>query len=240
MQKILLSFVLVAISSPVALAAPESKPGFLIMQRSHFLGRRDVYLTDSAFKAINPVTGHILITTAPDWQVLIANSRSKLYFLTPFETWLGRKVAVGERTVSGMTAKQARPVKGERIICGLKATKMAVNSTGLEKRYFSGVRDINDFDLGEYWVTNDLPFPRKARNTICTFYQLPMISGFPLEATYRRSKKDMDVQHLQTTEVKRKSIDSSIFTVPQNFKRANFEAEVWVDDKTRLMLEIFR
>ncbi len=218
------------------------KPGYFLQQRSAFLGQREVYLTETGFMAINHVSGHLLIIKAPDWQVQVANLRSKLYFITPFETWMGRKVALGEKTVRGLTNQKPVPVPGKRVICGLPATKLKLDAAdGLEKRYINGQRDLNDFDKAEYWVTGSLPFPKQAQNTILTFYQLPPLSAFPLEVNYFRGKKRTAmVIHLMTSEVKKQLIDDSVFEIPKSCKKASFEAEVWVDDKTREMFEMFK
>lgn len=223
-------------------AFASGKQGFFLQQRSNFLGQREVYLTDSGFMAINHVSGHILITKAPDWNVRVANLKSRLYFITPFDTWMGRKVAMGEKAMRGLTTQKPSAVPGRsKEICGLKAVKFKLDSAeGLEKRFINGRRDMNDFDKAAYWVTTDLPFPQPARNTILTFFQLPQLPAFPLEVSYYRGKHDSKIPHLLTTEVRKQIIDDSVFELPKNCKKARFEAEVWVDEKTRDLFEMFQ
>ncbi len=218
------------------------KLGWHIQQRSNFLGQREVFLTDSGFMAINHVSGHILITKAPDWNVQVANLRSKLYFVTPFETWMGRKVAVGESAVRNFSNQKPRISSLHKEICGLNATKWQIEGADApEKRFLKGQRDPNDVDKVIYWTAPVLPFPAPARNTILTFYQLPKLSEFPLEVTYVRGENGKSlVKHLITTEVKKQLVDDRVFELPKICKKASFEAEVWVDDKTRAMFEMFK
>jgi hypothetical protein len=224
------------------IATAGSKSGWHIQQRSNFLGQREVFLTDSGFMAINHVSGHILITRAPDWNVRVANLKSKLYFVTPFETWMGRKVAVGEKAVRNFSTQKPKRSQLSKVICQLNATKWKIDGADVpEKRFVNGQRDPNDVDKIIYWTSPDLPFPKPARNTILTFYQLQPISEFPLEVTYIRGKHGKNtIKHLITTDVKKQSIEDSIFEIPKICKKANFEAEVWVDDKTREIFEMFK
>lgn len=221
-------------------AVAAGKPGYFIQQRSAFLGQREVWMTDTAFMAINHLSGHILITKAPDWQVRVANLHSKLYFVTPFETWVGRKIAMSEKAVRGLTNQVPVHVERHRVICGLPADGFKIDSSnGLEKRFINGRREPNDFDCAEYWVTGALPFPKQARDTILTFYQLPSLSEFPLEVTYVR-KGAADCKHLLTSEVRKQFVDDSHFEIPKSCRKASFETEVWMDDKTREMFEMFK
>lgn len=218
------------------------KFGWHIQQRSNFLGQREVFLTDSGFMAINHVSGHILITKAPDWHVRVANLKSKLYFVTPFETWMGRKVAMGEKAVRNFSNQKPRMSRLHKEICGLNATKWKIEGADApEKRFLKGQRDPNDVDKIIYWTAPVLPFPEPARNTILTFYQLPQLSEFPLEVTYVRGENGKSlIKHLITSEVKKQNIDDSVFELPKTCKKASYEAEVWVDDKTREMFEMFK
>ncbi len=223
-------------------ASADSKEGWHIQQRSNFLGQREVFLTDSGFMAINHVSGHILITRAPDWNVRVANLKSKLYFVTPYETWMGRKVAAGEKAVRNFSNQKPKMSQLRKKICGLDATKWKIDGADVpEKRFIKGQRDPNDVDKIIYWTSPVLPFPKPARNTILTFYQLQPVSQFPLEVTYVRGKHGKNtIKHLITTEVKKQSIEGSVFEIPKTCKKARFEAEVWVDDKTREIFEMFK
>ena len=223
-------------------ASAAGKLGWHLQQRSNFLGQREVFVTDTAFMAINHVSGHILITRAPDWQVQVANLKSNLYFVTPFKTWMGRKVAMGEKAVRNFSTQKPKMARVHKTICGLNATKWKIEgSDAPEKRFLKGQRDPNDVDKIIYWTTADLPFPEPARNTILTFYQLPQLSEFPLEVTYVRGEHEKGVvKHLITSEVKKQTIDDSVFELPKTCKKASYEAEVWVDEKTREIFEMFK
>ncbi len=226
----------------VSPAMASGKEGYFLHQRSNFLGQREVYLTENGFMAINHVSGHILITRAPDWNVRVANLKSKLYYVTPFETWMGRKVAMGEKAVRNFSIQKPKMSRLHKEICGLSATKWKIEGADApEKRFLKGQRDPNDVDKVIYWTASALPFPKPARNTILTFYQLPQLSEFPLAVTYVRGEHGKNtIKHLITTDVKKQIIDDRVFEIPKTCRKASFEAEVWVDDKTREMFEMFK
>lgn len=81
---------------------------------------------------------------------------------------------------------------------------------------------------------------RESRAWIDYVFQLPQLPAFPLEVSYYRGKHDSKIPHLLTTEVKKQIIDDSVFELPKNCKKARFEAEVWVDEKTRDLFEKFQ
>ncbi len=214
-----------------SLAASPNVKGWVLEQDNPHTGMWNVYLSSAGMAAVNKKMGCTLVTKAPQWNVVMYNDKTKVYFLSPLSEWKGASLKSGAAGKSG--AKQAayksmivekKPKKlKDGDILGHKASQYLTDnlaSTGLKKV--------------EFWITPDVQAPNELKQVFSKIYGvgLSSMSGLPLKVSYI-DENGKRTPVFTTTKIEGKLIPLSNFTYPSSYKRVDSEIAVLMDEKGR-------
>lgn len=202
-------------------SAALAEPGLLLKQRGNLAGDAIAGITKGGFEAANTI-GHLrIVSHAPKWTVLLANTKSHTYvettadkFTSPPGPWQMSPANIGLLNVRWKKERTAE-------ICGFKAQILVptipVTST-------QGTRNIRYFVLDE-----PFHFPREIEVIMAKVAGLPIVDGIPLRFEYL----DHDGHHhvsLNTTSIEKKDIKIAHFVPPANYRRVGSLQEVLLDE----------
>ena len=214
--------------SYVMASAPNVK-GWCLLQDNPHTGQWNVYLSSAGMAAVNKKMGCTLVTKAPQWNVVMYNDKTKVYFLSPLSEWKGASIKASQGKTGKQQAYKAMLVEKkpkklkDGTILGHKASQYLTDnlaSTGLKKV--------------EFWVTPDVQAPPELKQVFSKIYGvgLSSMSGLPLKVSY------IDENGKRTPVFETKKIDPQIiplqsFTYPASYKRVDSEIAVLMDEKGR-------
>ncbi|MBX9686856.1 MAG: hypothetical protein K2X27_09155 [Candidatus Obscuribacterales bacterium] len=219
---------------PVLAAGPNIK-GWVLQQDNPHTGQWSVYLSSAGMAAVNKKMGCTLVTKAPQWNVVMYNDKTKVYFLSPLSEWKGASIksATGSSKSASAASKQAayksmlvekkpKKLKDDKIL-GHRASQYLTDnlaSTGLKKV--------------EFWVTPDVQAPPELKQVFSKIYGvgLTSMSGLPLKVSYI-DENGKRTPVFTTTKIEDKAIPLSNFTYPSSYKRVDSEIAVLMDEKGR-------
>lgn len=212
----------------VMASAPNVK-GWCLLQDNPHTGQWNVYLSPAGMAAVNKKMGCTLVTKAPQWNVVMYNDKTKVYFLSPLSEWKGASIKASQGKTGKQQAYKAMLVEKkpkklkEGTILGHKASQYLTDnlaSTGLKKV--------------EFWVTPDVQAPPELKQVFSKIYGvgLSSMAGLPLKVSY------IDENGKRTPVFETKKIDPQIiplqsFTYPASYKRVDSEIAVLMDEKGR-------
>jgi hypothetical protein len=212
-------------------AAAPSVKGWVLQQDNPHTGVWNVFLSSAGMAAVNKKMGCTLVTKAPQWNVVMYNDKTKVYFLSPLSEWKGAslKAATGKTGAKGQQAYKSmlvekKPKKLEEgEILGHKASKYLTDnlaSTGLKKV--------------EFWVTPDVQAPPELKQVFSKIYGVGLSSmqGLPLRVSYI-DENGKRTPVFTTTKIDSQQIPLSNFTYPSSYKRVDSEIAVLMDEKGR-------
>ena len=211
-------------------AAGPNVKGWVLQQDNPHTGMWNVYLSSAGMAAVNKKMGCTLVTKAPQWNVVMYNDKTKVYFLSPLSEWKGAslKAASGKNAnkqaayKSMLVEKKPKKLK-EGTILGHKASQYLTDnlaSTGLKKV--------------EFWVTPDVQAPPELKQVFSKIYGvgLSSMAGLPLKVSYI-DENGKRTPVFTTTKIEGKQIPLANFTYPSSYKRVDSEIAVLMDEKGR-------
>lgn len=219
----LIAVTLIVLSAQLP-AKPQTQSGWAFLQKSEQAGVWHVYLTQSGLQAVNPEMGVTMVTKAPQWNLALYNSKTKVYYLSTVKDWemhFQRSPKYKNRTkfVSKTTARRG----GQGVIAGFRATQYFVDAP-----INGGARQA------EVWVATDVPIPMELSQLLGKLYgsSLGNLAAMPLRFSYiDESGKKTTV--MNTTQGRQEGIPIANFSYPTHFKRVDNELAVFVDEKDR-------
>lgn len=202
----------------------------LIQENSH-TGHWTVYLSDQGMVAVNRKMGSTLVSSAPAWNVVMYNDKTKVYFLSPLNEWKGAQSSLKQsaktrqayaRATTSLIERPPQKIKDEMILGHNTSLYLTDNlvTTGLKKVEFS--------------ITPDIDAPAKLQTVFGKIYGvgLTKLKGLPLKVSYiDENGKRSPV--FQTTRIEQKQVPLKYFSFPLSYKRVNSEIEVLMDAKGR-------
>lgn len=216
-------------SHTYAIAGVPNVKGWCLLQDNPHTGQWNVYLSPAGMAAVNKKMGCTLVTKAPQWNVVMYNDKTKVYFLSPLSEWKGASIKASQGKAGKQQAYKAMLVEKkpkklkDGTILGHKASQYLTDnlaSTGLKKV--------------EFWVTPDVQAPPELKQVFSKIYGvgLSSMSGLPLKVSY------IDENGKRTPVFETKKIDPQIiplqsFTYPASYKRVDSEIAVLMDEKGR-------
>lgn len=212
------------------LAAGPNVKGWVLQQDNPHTGMWSVYLSAAGMAAVNKKMGCTLVTKAPQWNVVMYNDKTKVYFLSPLSEWKGASLKAASGKNAGKQAayksmlveKKPKKLK-EGTILGHKASQYLTDnlaSTGLKKV--------------EFWVTPDVQAPPELKQVFSKIYGvgLSSMTGLPLKVSYI-DENGKRTPVFTTTKIEGKQIPLANFTYPSSYKRVDSEIAVLMDEKGR-------
>lgn len=214
--------------SQVWASAPAVK-GWALQQDNPHTGMWNVYLSNSGMAAVNKKMGCTLVTKAPQWNVVMYNDKTRVYFLSPLSEWKGASLksaqtAKGKQQAYKAMLVEKKPKKlKEGTILGHKASQYLTDnlaSTGLKKV--------------EFWVTPDVQAPPELKQVFSKIYGvgLSSMSGLPLKVSYI-DENGKRTPVFTTIKIDAQQIPLASFTYPASYKRVDSEIAVLMDEKGR-------
>ncbi len=205
--------------------------GWVLLQEQPHTGLWNIYLSAAGMAAVNKKMGCTLVTKAPQWNVVMYNDKTKVYFLSPLSEWKGAslKAASSGKSAAKQSAykqmlveKKPKKLQDGKIL-GHKASQYLTDnlaSTGLKKV--------------EFWVTPDVQAPPELKTVFSKIYGvgLSSMAGLPLKVSYI-DENGKRTPVFNTLEIADKQIPLSNFTYPSSYKRVDSEIAVLMDEKGR-------
>ncbi|HEY9785023.1 MAG TPA: hypothetical protein V6D17_06435 [Candidatus Obscuribacterales bacterium] len=214
----------------------EKVKAWRILQHNKLVGQRDVYIAPGYLRASNNKTGQTLVSTAPKWEVLLLNTKTRRYFSTPFENWQGRVPANFEETVRGLGSKP-QAVNKIRQVAGMRTQLYVMRRKQIDDEKF--IADSFSSLFSQYWLAIDIPMAPGLSKIVGVYYALPELPYFPLTATYHKGKEGIS-NDLLTASCTKVEVDKSVFAIPPDYKKAKAEFEIMAGAAGDDLLEFLR
>ena len=217
--------------SPSAMGGGAKISGWVLQQEQPHTGVWRIYLAPAGMAAVNDKMGCTLVTKAPQWNVVMYNDKTKVYFLSPLSEWNGASlknasVKTGkekQQLYKAMLVEKKPKKLKDGTILGHKASQYLTDnlaSTGLKKV--------------EFWVTPDVQAPPELKQVFSKIYGvgLSSMAGLPLRVSYI-DENGKRTPVFDTKSVLKQDIPLSSFTYPSTYKRVDSEIAVLMDQKGR-------
>lgn len=206
--------------------------GWVLTQKSTTLGDQYVYISPSGLKCVNPKAGFALVTHAPEWNIVLFNDKTRVYYQTTLDKWKQQLNARG--LSSDMANKQWTRGSGGNI-AGLKATQYVMRGGGTLAHTANGKTKRTTVSSADYWVSDEIQVPPRLADLLAAAYGLPTTSNVPLrlDANDGRSNKCM----LDTYRMQSSALPISFFQAPGGYKLVSSDAEVMMNDEQKQMIE---
>lgn len=205
--------------------------GWMLTQRSEYMGDQYVYVSKSGFKWVNPKAGANLVTASPDWVVTMFNDKTRQYFQTTFDQWRNQMISTGGQRARDMQAARWKAA-GSGNISGLKATKYVMSGGPIG----AGGGKLSTVKAATCWVSDEIEVPAAIADVLSRAYGMPRTRYFPLRVTYvtgsGQVKSALDTYRSSTC-----PIPAAYFAKPNGYALASSQAEVLMDDETRQIFE---
>ena len=203
----------------------------VMRQDNPHTGVWEVYLAENGMLSTNRLMSTTMVTAAPNWDVIMYNDKTKVYFQAPLTDWKGAQGSLKNslKARKALTQQHAHlidnpPKKiGDEIICGHRASIYRTDNlvtTGLKKVEFS--------------VCDDIEVPAQLRQVFGKIYGvgLSKMKGIPLKIAYI-DENGTRSPVFTTISVTNKEIPMNYFMCPPNYQRVENEIAVLMDEKGR-------
>lgn len=231
--KISVLAVILAIFGLSSLAQPvqADEQGWVLTQKSQNLGDQYVYISPSGLKCVNPKAGFAMVTRAPDWNIVMFNDKTRLFFATTLDKYKRDLEAHG---FTSSMSDNSWSKSGSGSIAGLRATQYVMTGSGANLRRAVGKRSSN-LSAADYWVSNDITVPPKLSELLATAYGLPPTGNVPLRLNTtdaKGSRRLLDTYRMQTS-----PIPISYYSCPAGYRQVTSEAEVMMTAEQKQMID---
>ncbi len=226
------SFSILMIPTIVCPCSARAEEGWVINQITQQNGSFEVSLTRRGWKFCNKQKGYSVIATGSS--LLLLNDRTMKFFKTTIE---GTHLQFLTRSVEGAMNKP----KDEHPILIPKTKRIAGMDTLTYRANLTGTRRVNktiDFVQSTYRVAKEIKVSPSLRKSIATNLLVPedIMTYYPLEAQYRRRDGKSKLV-LETYAVRRKQLPQNAFSIPNGYRQAKSEGELFVDENSEELIK---
>jgi len=193
--------------------------GWSAYQTSSISGDQDTYVASSGVKIVDRRNGNVVLAAAPEWKVYAfnINTRRICHYSVKAYPGMGSQI----RSITGGTTLGALPLKqtGKTILHGIPTLELQTPKTYVAKLIKDKEHESADprfVQSAQMLIAESITIPQQAAVVICKFYGVPLIPAMPLQFKFINSHGDLNTI-LLTSAVKRVHLQSSDFSVPQNF-----------------------
>ena len=226
----ILGFSAIALLSFLCQPAMAQEKGWMLTQRSEYMGDQYIYVCKNGFKWVNPKAGANVVTGAPNWVVTMFNDKTKQYFQTTFEKWRSQMLSTSGNRAREMQSARWKKA-GSATISGLKASKYVMSGPATQ-----GGGKLSAVKRAACWVADDIEVPAPIADMLSRVYGMPRTRYFPLKVSYQTNGGQVKVA-LDTYRSSTCAIPANYFAKPQGYALASSQAEVLMDEETR---QLFR
>lgn len=219
------------------IAAAPSIKGWVLQQDNPHTGVWSVYLSSAGMAAVNKKIGCTLVTKAPQWNVVMYNDKTKVYFLSPLSEWKGASLKGPTSTKAGSNSSMKQSAY-KSMIGGMEKKPKKLKEGNILGHTASQYLTDNLASTGlkkvEFWVTPDVQAPPELKQVFSKIYGvgLSSMSGLPLVVSYI-DENGKRTPVFTTTKIEGKQIPLSEFSYPSSYKRVDSEIAVLMDEKGR-------
>ncbi len=212
--------------------------GWILNQSSKIFGDQTIYISPTAMKLTTKKTSVMIISSAPDFDVQLFNTRSKKLYICKAQDFVNSFSAT-IATASGVVYSSI-PVKlkNRTVLNGLKICNYETPEWLAKKAtdgWKSGLSDRGAVTHATYIVCEE--FPPAFGKTIARFYGLPE-KGLPLEFKCQNIARETQ-QILRTTSSRATDISPAEFQVPTGYTRVKAVVEVTADKNSDDVYDMF-
>jgi hypothetical protein len=226
--------VILAVSGLATIVQPvqADEQGWVLTQKSQNLGDQYVYISPSGLKCVNPKAGFAMVTRAPDWNIVMFNDKTKVFFATTLDKYKRDLEAHG--FTNSMSDKTWSKSGSTGNIAGLKATQYVMTGSGSNLQRAMG-KQASSLTAADYWVSNDIAVPQRLSALLATAYGLPPTGNVPLRLDTTDAKGNRRL--LDTYRMTPSAIPVSYFSCPAGYRQVQSDAEVMMTAEQKQMID---
>jgi|AGTN01.1.fsa_nt_gi hypothetical protein len=223
--------------SPPASRAESMEPGYKLLVRAEIPGRHKITFSKSGMKAENLAGGYSIITKSPDWNVTIANVRTKKYIIVPrnkFKGGVSSQLYQTDRDElqNGKWIKVSTEKVRSRIVG--KYTMIPRQMKSNPKRGGNIIKQAN------IMVYQDVPIQPQILDVLGRIFYLPNVSGLPYWYDYTTDEALQRHCHAIDTDAFTESkINLKEYDMPKGLTLAKTEKDVYVDPLSKEVFDGF-
>jgi hypothetical protein len=226
-----LAAVFFVLSAPFAIADDK---GWVLTQKSSQLGDQYIYISPSGLKCVNPRAGFAMVSKAPDWNIIMYNDKTRVYYQTTLDNY---KRQLASRGLTADLANRQWSRGQTNNIAGLRATQYVMRGGGkISHQGANGKIRTSTVSAADYWVSDDITVPPRLGDLLSSAYGLPTTQNVPLrlEMTDAKGPKRMlETYRMQVLA----TIPSNYFECPGGYKAVQSDAEVMMNDEQKQMID---
>lgn len=219
------------LSAPSAFADDK---GWVLTQKSAQLGDQYIYISPSGLKCVNPRAGFAMVSKAPDWNIIMYNDKTRVYYQTTLDNY---KRQLASRGLTADLANRQWSRGQTNNIAGLRATQYVMRGGGkISHQGANGKIRTSTVSAADYWVSDEITVPPRLGDLLSSAYGLPTTQNVPLrlEMTDAKGPKRMlETYRMQALA----TIPSNYFECPGGYKAVQSDAEVMMNDEQKQMIE---
>lgn len=213
------------------------KESWVLQQKSQLAGNHTIYVSPKAVLIENTGNSYAILLRAPDWKVLLYNTRSKKACSVEVKEFLG-SLTFGSGMLGEGGYLQALPLRKagtEESLKGLKAIRystgrMATAGNTRRRDVRNSIFDATDLVTADYWLWPCDPGLQQAGVILQKIYRFPRRPGIPLALQYE-AISGQKCNELETLSVRKAEIMESKFLPPKGLVMAKTEHDVVFDDQ---------
>jgi hypothetical protein len=218
--------------NPTTMARADEAGHGMILNSPH-AGMLYLYVTQNGIALVFPKTGAKIVLHSPNWQVVMYNDKSKVYYVESMEEVSmldgksGRRTRGAQALARRASANSIRKGKTQ-VIAGKNATQYLIHTMS-----DSGPK------LAETWISTDINPPKQLIELLGKLFRIDTANfpkGMPLRVKLSDDAGKRDLI-FDTLKCENQMIKTASFTYPTTYKRVDNEIAVLVDEKSRKKME---
>lgn len=222
---------------PPVMCAEKTEPGYKLLVRAEIPGRHKITFSKSGMKAQNLAGGYSIITRSPDWNVTIANVRTKKYISVPRNKFKGGVSSHLYQTdrdelKNGKWIKVSTEKLRSRVVG--KYTMIPRQTKSNPKQGGNIIKQAN------ITVYQDVPVQPQILDVLGRIFYLPNVNGLPYWYDYTTDEAQQRHCHaIETDAFTESKINMQEYELPKGLRLAKTEKEVYVDPLSKEVFDGF-
>lgn len=229
----------VALACTAKSAAAAEHDAWVLKQNSQLAGRHTICVSNTAVRIENLEHAYVILLRAPDWKLVMYNTRSKKVCTKNSKDFAGT-LAFGSGMMGEGGYLQSLPLRKNPTAGTFKGLSALHYTTGKfqvpepAKRQRSPIGAVSifsatDLESADYWIWNNDPAAAQAGSILQKIYRLPLRAGLPLNLVYTdiAGKKTSE---LDTLSINKSKLPDDKFAPPKGLIAVKSEDEVVFDE----------
>lgn len=217
-------------------AAAKDEEAWILQQRSQLAGNHTIYVSSKGVLIENKANFYAILLQAPDWKVVIYNTKSKKACTKDVKEFSGAlSFGSGMLGEGNLQALPLRKTPTEESIKGLKTNHYTTGqfaSTPSVKKprdLKNSIFEATDLSSADYWVWPTEIGPAKAGLVLQKIYRLPQRTGIPIALKYITTA-GQKLNELDTISITKSKVPDTKFVTPKGLIATKTEHDVVFDE----------